>query len=59
VWVIFGLREERTDEGLGFGCTAGGKEMGKMKKKIDLKTVHAGLKLSTFERTGVRSTVLV
>jgi hypothetical protein len=32
VWVIFGFREER-DGGAVSGCTAGGKEMGKRKKK--------------------------
>jgi hypothetical protein len=55
----FWILGRRGAEEMGFGCTAGGKEMGKRKKKTDLKTIHFGLKPSTFERTGVRSTVLV
>jgi hypothetical protein len=47
----FWILGRRRAEEMGFGCTAGGKEMGKREKKTDLKTVHAGLKRSTFDRT--------
>jgi hypothetical protein len=49
----FWILGRRGAEEMGFGCTADGKEMGKRKKKTDLKTVHSGLKPSTFDRTRV------
>jgi hypothetical protein len=49
-WVYLDFREERTGDGRG-GAVRLAEEMKKRKRKCDLKTVHAGLKLSTFERT--------
>jgi hypothetical protein len=59
-WVgwILDFREERGG-GDGFRLYGWWEGNGEKEKKTDLKTVHAGLKPSTFECIGVHSTVLV
>jgi hypothetical protein len=54
----FWILGRRGAEEMGFGCMAGGKEMGK-REKTNLKTVHAGLKPSTFDRTRADAWVCV
>jgi hypothetical protein len=62
-WVVvgvggFGFREERTEEGLGNGCTAEG-EMREKGVKSDLKAGHKRPKTEYVRTYKVRSTVLV
>jgi hypothetical protein len=50
-WVcVFWMFREVRDGGGVFGDCTVGRKMGEGKEKNDLKTVHAGLKPSTFER---------
>jgi hypothetical protein len=63
-WVVlgvggFGFREEKTGRGWSRAVLYGRRENEEWGEKGDLKAIYAGLKPSTFERTYVRSTVLV